>query len=122
MIERKKIITLGRGYNFSYLFKSGRKIDTPYFKVHFLKNKLSYSRFAFVVPRRVHKSAVVRNKLRRRLKEWIRQQTDIVGKQLDIVFIVKSKAVFCSRKEFYEKLNNILKTIEDHRSSAYNSN
>jgi ribonuclease P protein component len=45
-------------------------------------------RVAVVVSRRVHKSAVVRNRIRRRLYEVVRQQSDAIQPGTDLIFTV----------------------------------
>ncbi len=50
-------------------------------------------RAAVVVSRRVHKSAVVRNRIRRRMYELVRQLAPFFTEPVDIVFIVHSEEV-----------------------------
>jgi len=68
----------------------GRRIQTPFVRVHFLRkpNQLS-SRVACVVGTRVHRSAVVRHRYQRWLRQYAReflaQQQGAVS--YDIVFV-----------------------------------
>jgi ribonuclease P protein component len=54
-------------------------------------NALSYSRFGFVISRRVSTHAVDRNKIRRRLREIVRLGSVKPG--FDVLFIARRNAV-----------------------------
>lgn len=54
------------------VWKRGRTFVTPIFSLKYGQNKLPVSRFAVVVGTKVSKRAVVRNKIKRRIREAIR--------------------------------------------------
>ena len=60
---------------------------TQYFRVAVANNGLSYSRFGFVVSKKIDKSAVVRNRLKRVLRELAYQYKDKQPGR-DMLFIV----------------------------------
>jgi ribonuclease P protein component len=64
-------------------------------------------RVAVVVSRKVHKSAVVRNRIRRRVYEWVRQ-CETVPAATDLVFTVFSDQI--TRIEA-EQLNSIMSEL-----------
>ena len=72
-----------------YVYRHGRIVRGPLFSVKCVRNsRRSSYRAAVVISRKVHKSAVVRNRIRRRLYEAIRElETDIAG-PYDIVINV----------------------------------
>ena len=90
--------------NFKFLFSRGRRIESPLFRVVWLKNNLPLSRFAFVTSRAVSKRAVIRNRLRRRAKEWYGKQTEFFSAPVDIAVIFKKEAAGATRAEFYAEL------------------
>lgn len=69
----------------------GERIHLPLFKVFYARNeKRSDYRMAVVVSKKTAKSAVVRNRIRRRLYEAVRVQKTLQGQNVDVVFVVQS--------------------------------
>jgi ribonuclease P protein component len=61
---------------------------TPFFILKFRENGNEYSRFGFVVSKRVAKSAVVRNRTRRLARAIIEQSLGEIRKGYDMLFIL----------------------------------
>lgn len=76
------------GYNaLTAVYKRGTTVRGPLMSVKYAIGKPGRYRAAVVVSKKVHKSAVVRNRIRRRLFELIRtQQTQLDG--IDLVLTV----------------------------------
>ena len=72
-----------------YVYRHGQTVRGPLFSTKSVLNsrRASY-RAAVVISRKVHKSAVVRNKIRRRLYEAIRLLEDDIAGPYDIVLNV----------------------------------
>lgn len=68
---------------------SGVTAASPYFILKATRNTLSYHRFAFVVSKRIDKRAVVRNRLKRILREIAYVSSLPYPLGMDILFIVK---------------------------------
>ena len=95
--------------DFRALFRLGRRRETRLFKLIVLPNRFSYSRFAFIASKIVDKRAVVRNRLRRRCREWIRVHfLPSSGSGMDIAIFFKKDARTATKKEFYNDLANLL--------------
>ena len=78
------------GYNsLRYVYQHGATVRGPLSALKYAHNprRTSY-RAAVVVGRKVHKSAVVRNRLRRRIFEAIRADESAIGQPFDLVFTV----------------------------------
>ena len=78
------------GYgSLKYVYTHGQTTRGPLFAVKTIVNhrRRSY-RLAVVVSRKVNKSAVVRNRIRRRIYEAVRQYEGAIGQPLDIVITV----------------------------------
>lgn len=81
-------------------------METPLLRVIILANRLSYARLALVAPRAIEKRAVLRNRLKRRIGEWIRCNA-VLGLSLDIAIFLKREAVVAPRRKLYEELCKI---------------
>lgn len=72
-----------------YVYQNGQVVRGPFFSVKYALNpRTSSYRAAVVVSRKVNKSAVARNRLRRRLYEALRQLETDLGQPADIVITV----------------------------------
>jgi ribonuclease P protein component len=80
------------GYgSLKYVYRHGRTVRGPLFSIRFVENpKRKSYRLAVVVSRKVHKSAVARNRMRRRLYALVQQLEGQLGRPNDIVLTVFS--------------------------------
>lgn len=107
----KRAHRLGRGKDLNLLFARGRRFHSPFFSITVRARQAADagpSRFVFVVPKSVDKRAVVRNRLRRRAREYIRRGLQGMPRAADIAITIKKEAAAASRKEFYARLQEIL--------------
>lgn len=83
------------GYNsLKLVYKKGQTARNQTLSVRYMRRDPGKPyRVAVVVSRKVSKSAVVRNRIRRRIYESIRQQAAIVPPGTDLVFTVYSDQV-----------------------------
>ncbi len=73
----------------------------------FLETNFNQSRFAFIISKKISKKAVVRNKIKRRISEIVRERVKNLLKKIDGVFIALpgiEKESFQSIKEEIEKI------------------
>ncbi len=92
MIEQKYRFH-GHG-SLSYLYRNGKVIHLKPFVFKYVKNKFRKNpRLAVVVSKKVLKSAVGRNRIRRRIYEHIRPLLEKIDGNYDIVIIVTSTEV-----------------------------
>ena len=84
-----------RGYgSLKYVYKNGATVRGPLFAVKAIENpKRDSYRLAVVVSRKVNKSAVARNRIRRRLYEAVRQLEADILRPYDIVLTVFHSSV-----------------------------
>ena len=74
-----------------YVYKNGTAIRSHLFTVKYVTNPhRKHSRFSVVVSKKVHKGAVGRNRIRRRLYEIIRQELPRMERVHDIAVIALS--------------------------------
>lgn len=86
----KKIRFHGHG-GLRYVYKNGSAVRSRYVTVKYSKNPYrKHARYAVVVSKKVHKSAVGRNRIRRRIYEYLRMHHDKLPSPHDVVVIVSS--------------------------------
>ncbi len=74
-----------------YVYQKGKTIRKPKMSLVFVDNNRGFTRVAVVVSKKVEKTAVGRNRIRRRVYEVIRNNFDLVPKKRDYVFVIFSK-------------------------------
>lgn len=92
-----------------YVYTNGKAVRSQLFTVKYVPNThRSHSRFSVVVSKKVIKSAVGRNRIRRRLYEYVRLNTARLNETYDIVIICTSAELrtlpFAEIKEQLEQL------------------
>lgn len=85
MISKKNL--LKKKTDIERVFKKGRGFKEDFLLLKAVKNSLSLSRFGFVVSQKISKKAVLRNKIRRRLKEIIGAKLDKVKNSQDCLLV-----------------------------------
>ncbi len=106
---------------FHYVYKNGRKWIGNYLLLIFIENNLPYSRIGIVVSKKVGK-AVLRNKIKRRLREIIRLNIDKIPSGYDIAVISKRNAKIASFWDLKEDLIEGFRSIEkDEKIASYDN-
>lgn len=83
----------GRG-SLRFVYQHGKTVRGPLLALKYIRNQRRTAyRVAVVVSRKVHKSAVVRNRIRRRLYEIIRLHSEHISVPYDLVLTVFSEQV-----------------------------
>lgn len=74
-----------------FVYQKGQTIRGPFCSLKFIANQRRRRfRVAVVVSRKVHKSAVVRNRIRRRMYEIVRELAPRITESYDLVFTAYS--------------------------------
>ena len=96
-----------------YTYQNGKTIRGSRISLVFAENSRNKQRFAVVVSKKVMKSAVGRNRIRRRVYEAIRLQQTTITKPVDCIFIVYNKEVMVMEfKELQNLVADLLKEAE----------
>ena len=99
-----------------YVFKNGRTARDRQVILKFIENpRRKNSRFAVIVSKKIHKSAVKRNRIRRRIYEIIRQEIPQVDGVYDVAIVVSSPDLIATS---HEELNQQIKSLF-RRSGLY---
>jgi ribonuclease P protein component len=87
--------------DFEFLFKAGRKVyPSSWMVVNVGESKAGIARFGWTLPRYVG-TAVIRNKLKRWCREFLRHNPECQNKPLDVNFVFRRK-----NNEFYARLTH----------------
>ena len=88
-----------------YTYKHGKTIRSPKMSLVYNDNPRGYTRVAVVVSKKVLKTAVGRNRIRRRIYEAIRLNFDSFPKSRDYVFVIYDVSV---KKLKFAELSKII--------------
>lgn len=97
----------------SYVYRKGRIERSRLFIVRMTPNRFrDKSRFAVVVSKKTHKSAVGRNRIRRRVYELIRQELPHISRAYDVVIHVKSaEAISLPHQQMQQELTDLFRQL-----------
>lgn len=76
-----------------YTYQHGKAVRTPLFSVIYAQNSRNKQRYAVVISKKVIKSAVGRNRVRRRVYEALRLEIKDFPEPVDRIFVVYNKSV-----------------------------
>ena len=85
-------VTLKKNYEFRRLYNKGKTAVTPYLVVYCLRNNRGTRRVGYTVSTKLGK-AVTRNRIRRRLREIYRLNSDRLVFGVDMIIVARSKCV-----------------------------
>ena len=100
-----------------YVYQKGKTVRKPGMSLVFVPNERGFTRVAVVCSKKVLKTAVGRNRIRRRVYEAIRRNFEYVPKKMDYVFVVFSKEI--GRMPFNE-LEKLLGDLVEESKVCYN--
>lgn len=87
MLAKENRLTTKESFN--RLLKYGQPYYSPLFVLKKIENKLNCNRFGFIISKKIAKKAVIRNKLKRRLREILRKEINQLKTGYDLVIIPK---------------------------------
>lgn len=96
-----------------YTYQNGKTIRGSRISLVFAENSRGKQRYAVVVSKKVMKSAVGRNRIRRRVYEAIRLEKAKIQKPVDCIFIVYNREVMTMEfAELQKLIAGLLKEAE----------
>ena len=105
------INTIRRQSEFKDVFTNGKSYPARYFVLYLSPNKESANRFGFTAGKKIG-NAVVRNRIKRLLKEVIRKHGTILNCSYDYVLVARSAGVSKGMKDIED---DFIKLIRRHR-------
>lgn len=103
-----KQFRLTKNREFKNVWQRGRGCFLQELGIKAVKNKLGFSRFGFIVSTKISKKAVVRNKIKRRLREIIRKRIKKIENGFDFVFITRPGIEKLTYQELEKRIEEIL--------------
>lgn len=98
---------LTRNSDFQRVRREGKSSGSPWLKVYASPNSLSFTRYGFSISKRVGK-AVVRNRVRRRLREIMRLYRNSLAAGWDVVVVARQQAAAASFQQLQAALGRVL--------------
>lgn len=106
MLKREN--RLKKNKHFNYIYKHGQSVFLKDMSLVFVKAKIKPFKVGFSVSSKVGK-AVVRNKVKRRMKEAFSQITGVVDKRYNYIFVAMPTL---AERNFLEIKNNMLAIVK----------
>ena len=100
-----------------YVYQKGKTVRTPKMSLVFTKNTRGFTRVAVVVSKKVEKTAVGRNRIRRRIYEAIRVNFEYIPKETDYIFVVFSKDILTMP---FHELEKVIGKLVAESKMCYN--
>mgnify|MGYP005631226767 CR=1 FL=1 len=102
-------VTLKDKKDFEKLAKKGQSFFTQEFGFKILKNNLKHNRYGIVVNLKVDKRAVVRNKIRRRMRDIIKKHEKDLKQGFDVMILTREQTKNLDFQEIKEKMESLFK-------------
>lgn len=102
------VATIKSYFDFKRAYEKRKTFGNRNLTLYIKKNDLGYSRLGITVSKKIGK-AVVRNKIRRRMKEIYREFEPKIAQGYDLVFVVKKNVPDISFIELKSAFRHILK-------------
>ena len=90
--------TLKKNSDFRRLYSKGKSTVNPYLVIYYKKNGMNYNRVGFTVSAKLG-NAVIRNRVRRQLREIYRLHLNELKNGTDFVVVARSR---CVRGEYHK--------------------
>lgn len=104
----KRALRLRKSKQFQEIRQKGRSLAHPLFILNWRRNDLGSNRYGFAVGKKVGK-AVVRNTVKRRMREVCRHLHDHLAAGWDIVLIARQTAVAATFAEIQHAIEQLFK-------------
>lgn len=94
----------------SRIFKNGRRTESVFFSIRYLPSTDNEAHLSIIVPMRISKKAVIRNKTKRRIAEILKEQ-DTFRIPLNMTITVTKPILGKTHEEIKSELENVIKLV-----------
>lgn len=115
MLPRAHRLTAAK--DFARILGKGRPFRATGLMMKVVRNDLDVSRVGFVVSTKVSKKAVIRNKLKRRMRDHMRKVIAVLPPGLDVVFVARPEAAKFDHAQVIGAMNEALRRAQLPTSS-----
>ena len=112
----KKINIIKESKEFDNIIHTGRYIKNNYYIIYYKDKANDYYRFGLSVGKKISKRAVVRNKLKRRLKSIIDNNKNCYPKTKDYIIIMKGRCNEATYEELEQNFLNIINQVKGEKN------
>lgn len=103
--------------DFLFLYRKGTRVRTRFFNIIYHENGAGFSRLAVVVSRKIGK-AVVRNKIKRWVRELFRRNKGLIPFPLDMLVVATRGVEGITWKEYQEEYFQAIRKIKRRESNT----
>jgi len=103
----KKNERIKKRIEFDEIIKTTKSSKNSFFVLHFKEKKEETSRFGIAVGTKIG-NAVIRNKLKRQIREIIQEEKNLFKKDLDYIIMVRKPCLDLTYKQMKEKLTQLI--------------
>lgn len=107
-----RTVTLKKNYEFLRLYKKGKFYVGKFIILYILKNSAGTNRLGITVSKKVGKSSVKRNRIRRLIKENYRFYESFIKEGVDCVFVVRKSDVLPEFTQIKKEMKFLLKKLD----------
>lgn len=108
----KKINIIKESKDFDNIIKTGRYLKNKYYIIYYKEKSKDYYRFGLSVGKKISNKAVIRNKLKRRLKSIIDNNKNYYQKSKDYIIIMTRNCLEAPYEELEKSFLNIINQID----------
>lgn len=112
-MKKKEIIK--KNYEFSKIINKRQIIKNKYFTVFYQENKEN-NKYGISIPKKIG-NAVIRNKIKRQIKNIIDINKLIIPNSYDYVIIIKESVLEIHYQELQSQLINLLKKVKGEQNA-----
>lgn len=106
----RRVFSVTKKEEFDSIFKRGRFIKGSFISFKVKKTNLGHIRIGIIVGQKISKKAVIRNKIKRRIREGVKEFID-EDKSIDIVALPTAEIISKSFKEIKKEIEGLFRKI-----------
>lgn len=93
-------------------FSQSKYYSSQFFTFKIVLNNVIFNRYGFIVSKNISKKAVVRNRLKRKLRSYVEKFSHKLKNGFDMLFVVKKKFLKKDEKQLLNDVEDNFKTTK----------